>query len=227
MLPLLSIFTTLEGFTADLYPHRYIVTPLLVAAGAAAFLVAVKLGAHRLLWRHRLATAVIGTPLLVVALVVGDYLFSPLWERSFFEEASPITAAAVAGNSDAIVQTVMGSASEPGATARVTAQGAFRGADAFHFGRGDAQIIQTPEGGHVLRFEDFSVRNGPDLYVYLSRDETGRRVEEPLNLGRLRATDGAFNYDVPAGIELSEIKSVVVWCRQFTTLFAHAPLTAN
>jgi hypothetical protein len=227
MPPLLSIFTTLENFTADLYPHRYIVTPLLVAAGVVVVLVAVQLGAHRYFWRHRLMTAIVGTPLLVVALVVGDYLFSPLWERSFLDEASPLAASASQGDGGAFVQPAAGGPVEARATARITAQGAFRGADEFHFGRGDAQIIQTPDGGLVLRFENFSVRNGPDLYVYLSRDESGRRVEESLNLGRLRATDGAFNYELPPGIELSSIKSVVVWCRQFTTLFAHAPLMAN
>ena len=69
------------------------------------------------------------------------------------------------------------------------------------------------------------MRNGPDLYVYLSKDVAGGKVEEMLNLGRLKATDGAFNYEIPAGIDLREVKGVVVWCRQFTTLFASAPLT--
>lgn len=100
----------------------------------------------------------------------------------------------------------------------------FRGADDFHFGRGDALLIRTSPTDHVLRFENFSVRNGPDLYVYLSRDESGRRVDEALNLGRLKATDGAFNYEIPANLDLTGIKSVVVWCRQFAVQFAVAPL---
>ena len=75
---------------------------------------------------------------------------------------------------------------------------------------------------YVLRFEDFSVRNGPDLYVYLSEDPAGGSVDEALNLGGLKATDGAFNYEVPPQIDVSRAKSAVVWCRQFSTLFAHA-----
>jgi hypothetical protein len=194
-------------------------------AVAAALAAAYRLGLHTLLWRHRLAAAAIGVPVLAIALVAGNYFLSPLWERSRLEEASPLMAVAPApGSSQSMPQAV--DAGVP-AGPRATHAGMFRGADDFHFGRGDALIIRTDGSDHVLRFENFSVRNGPDLYVYLSRDESGRRVDESLNLGRLKATDGAFNYELPANLDLTSIKSVVVWCRQFSTLFAVAPLMAN
>jgi hypothetical protein len=104
------------------------------------------------------------------------------------------------------------------------ASGTFVGADDFHFGRGDALIIETEPGKYVLRFENFSVRNGPDLYVYLSTDAAGESIDEALNLGGLKATDGAFNYEIPASVDVSQVKSAVVWCRQFSTLFTHAEL---
>jgi hypothetical protein len=105
---------------------------------------------------------------------------------------------------------------------RITHMGEFRGADDFHFGRGQALIIETEPGKHVLRFENFSVRNGPDLFVYLSTeaDEYGR---DSLELGKLKATDGAFNYDIPHGTDLTRYKSVVVWCKPFAVMFAVAP----
>ena len=66
--------------------------------------------------------------------------------------------------------------STPGAeavfVARATHEGMFKGADDFHFGRGKAQLIVTAPGVYTLRFEDFSVRNGPDLFVYLTPDAT-------------------------------------------------------
>jgi hypothetical protein len=104
----------------------------------------------------------------------------------------------------------------------VVQTGEFVGADDFHFGRGDAQLIETEPGVYVLRFENFSVRNGPDLFVYLSTDPSGEDVEEALNLGSLKATDGAFNYEIPPEIDVSTIRSAVVWCKQFSVLFAHA-----
>lgn len=221
-MPLLNVFSTLEGFTSDLYPYRYVVTPLLLLAALSALFVAWRLGLHRPLLRHRAITAVVGAPLLAVTLVAGDYLLSPLWERSRLDEASPL-AAGQAPIADAMVPVVMNeTATRPPAGVALT--GMFKGADDFHFGRGDAQIIRTAEGKHVLRFENFSVRNGPDLYVYLSMDESGKKVEEALNLGRLKATDGAFNYEIPDHIDVGSISSVVVWCRQFSTLFAVAAL---
>ena len=40
----------------------------------------------------------------------------------------------------------------------------------------------------------------------------------------LKATNGSFNYTVPAEADLSSIKSVVVWCRQFSVLVTWADL---
>lgn len=40
------------------------------------------------------------------------------------------------------------------------------------------------------------------------------------------AADGAFNYDIPADTRLDQLRSAVVWCRQFTVLFGHAPLAS-
>ncbi len=101
--------------------------------------------------------------------------------------------------------------------------GQFTGADDFHFGKGTAILIETSPGSHVVRFEDFSVRNGPDLYVYLSPDAAGY-ADGAIELGRLKATDGNFNMDVPAGSDVSSAKSVVIWCKQFAVQFAVAPL---
>ena len=216
-MPLIAILGDFERFVADdLYPLRYVITPLLALLGAGVAFIGYRRGLHLLIWRYRLASTIVGLPLLVVAVIGGNYFLSPLWERSFREEASPFAAAPVAGSDGSVV-------AAPDPDARVTHRGEFRGSDSFHFGRGQALIISTA-GGHVLRFEDFSVRNGPDLFVYLSRDIDGKSVEEALNLGSLKATDGAFNYQLPPSVDLATVRSAVVFCRQFGVLFAVAPL---
>ena len=103
----------------------------------------------------------------------------------------------------------------------MASQGEFQGADDFHFGRGQALLIETAPGQYTLRFENFSVRNGPDLFVYLSTDPNGYS-EDGLLLGALKGTDGAFNYEVPPGTDVSRFKSAVVWCDAFSVLFATA-----
>ena len=74
-----------------------------------------------------------------------------------------------------------------------------------------------------MRFEDFSVRNGPDLFVYLSPDPNGY-ADGAINLGELKATDGAFNYAIPPDIDIAQFRSAIVWCKQFSVEFASAPL---
>jgi hypothetical protein len=225
MIEFLNIFGEVETLVSEhLYPYRYVITPLIALAGISALIVAVRMGLHEVLLRHRALSVAIGVPLVIVTLVAGNYFLSPLWERSFLDEASPLEAAGQPGTvaqPGSGVQPPATTGSQPGNSASIALRGSFKGADDFHFGRGDAQIISTG-GKNVLRFENFSVRNGPDLFVYLSRDVDGKRVDEALNLGKLKATDGAFNYDIPAGIDVSNVRSVVVWCKQFSVLFAIA-----
>ncbi len=104
-----------------------------------------------------------------------------------------------------------------------TLTGRFTGTDDFHFGRGTAILREVEPGRWVVRLEDFSVRNGPDLYVVLSPDRAGYD-DAAVEVGRLRATDGSFNMRVPAGTDVSRARSVLIWCKQFSHLFAVAPL---
>lgn len=225
----MDIFGDIERFASDLYPYRWWITIGLALAGMALVALAFRLGWHRAIARQPLLSAGIALP--VAALVIGSgwYALSPLWERSFLEEASPLAAAPMPS---ATVVISRPTADAPEATAapslpalpRLTHTGTVMGADDFHFGRGTAQLIETAPGRYTLRFEEFSVRNGPDLFVYLTPDPSGESVEGAINLGELKATDGAFNYDVPAGTDISQFASAVVWCRQFAVLFAVAEL---
>lgn len=108
-----------------------------------------------------------------------------------------------------------------GFEAQVVKQGEFAGADDFHFGEGQALLIETAPGEYTLRFENFSVRNGPDLFVYLSPSPDGY-ADGALKLGGLKGTDGAFNYEVPPGTDVSQFHSAIVWCDAFSVLFATA-----
>ncbi|MEX0800248.1 MAG: DM13 domain-containing protein [Dehalococcoidia bacterium] len=236
----LTVFGEIEQFVAeDLYPHRYIITITLAIAFAAAVYAAYRLGLHEVAWRHKLATSIAAAVFLAVSIPAGDYFLSPLWERSFLEEDSPL-AMAMTDEMPGAVPEMSDPQPRPTPTPslgviaptpvpmppfepRVTLEGEFQGADDFHFGEGTALLIETAPGEYALRFEEFSVQNGPDLFVYLSPNPDGFD-DDAINLGGLKATDGAFNYDVPPGTDVSQFKSAVVWCRQFSVLFAWATL---
>ena len=234
----MDIFGELERFISeDLYPYRYPLTVVFAAAFIGALYVAYRLGWHIIAWRHRLITGPALVILIVVSIPLGDYFLAPLWERNTVCEASPIAGAGA--GSEKCDNVVAASTNPPAATAqdaesggaptaavtdaRVVSQGEFEGADGFHFGSGTALVIETNPGEYILRLENFSVRNGPDLFVYLSPDPDGYD-DAAINLGDLKGTDGAFNYDIPPGTDVSQYQSAIVWCKAFSVLFSTATL---
>jgi hypothetical protein len=197
----------------------------------------------------------VSTPLILagaIVLAVGwNYVAGDYFERIRRNDIDPFAfagagtgtsagpAAAVTTGPSAAATPAPAAAASPGAGATtgagttgggatLLAQGQFKDGDPAHHGKGKATLGRTADGKLVLRFEDFSVTNGPDLYVVLSTDPNASRgsagAADALNLGRLKATDGNVNYDVPAGTDLSKYKSVIIWCRMFNVVFATAKL---
>lgn len=108
--------------------------------------------------------------------------------------------------------------------------GAFRGADAIHKGSGAAAIYRLADGGHVVRFENLDVTNGPNLHVFLVRhpgptESSDVTAENYIDLGPLKGNIGNQNYAIAPGTDLSGVASVVIWCKAFGVLFSTAPLT--
>lgn len=115
------------------------------------------------------------------------------------------------------------------ATATVQASGQFQDADARHQGAGTAALAQTADGRMILQFADFSVTPGPDLEVWLVADNapsTSAAVlaSEWVSLGPLQSPSGTQTYEIPANVDASAYGSVVIWCEDFSVLFATATL---
>jgi len=137
---------------------------------------------------------------------VGWYLFSPLLIDSKVNEVL----AQVEGD-------------------QVLNMGQFEGVDRLHQGSGTASLVRLDTGALELRFEDFSVTNGPALKVWLSEHEYPRTNADAtsvgwISLGDLKGNVGNQAYEIPADLDLSIYKSVAIWCQPFGVLFASAPL---
>ena len=105
--------------------------------------------------------------------------------------------------------------------------GSFRDADSFHKGSGTATIYRSADGKNLLRLEEFSVTNGPDLHVLLvpNPDPQGRSdVEGYITLGKLKGNLGNQNYFLPDGDDGSGYGSVVIYCMPFHVVFSVATL---
>ncbi|HXF82983.1 MAG TPA: DM13 domain-containing protein [bacterium] len=150
--------------------------------------------------RWRIAVLV----LLVVGVPIAWYLGSPLFlNRTVSETFAPQEHALAAGR--------------------------FTAADSFHRGSGIARLVQTASG-HEVRFEEFRVTNGPDLYVYLAVHPQPRSRADVdqgfVTLGRLKGNIGPQSYALPAALDRSRYRSIVIYCRAFHVVFATAELAA-
>ena len=97
--------------------------------------------------------------------------------------------------------------------------------DPVHWGKGSVTVRQDS----VFLGADFEVGPGPKFYVYLvpkapirtSGDLAGQMF---VDLGRLRAFKGSQRYALPAGLDLTKYRSVIIWCEQFSVLISPADL---
>lgn len=110
--------------------------------------------------------------------------------------------------------------------------GAFVGIDAIHSGSGQATIYVLPDGERLLRFTEFEVTNGPDLFVYLSAHPAPRSSAElheggAVELGVLKGNIGSQNYVLPSDLVVDTYQSVVIYCKQFSVIFSTAELIAS
>ena len=221
-----------RAFAQSLYPLRVPIAIGLAVGFTAFVLIARRRGWFAAARRHPARAAALAAAFLAATLPAAWYLGSPLFVRTALVEPAPTVAPGPTRtgvvSSPMPFAPVSSSPGTPAPAAPVVTvspprMGSFTGADDFHFGRGTATLIETGPGTWAVRFESFSVRNGPDLYVYLSPARAGY-VKGAVELGRLKATDGDFNTKVPAGTDVASLRSVVIWCKQFAVQFAVAPL---
>lgn len=92
---------------------------------------------------------------------------------------------------------------------------------------GEVAIVTDGDASTIV-FDELATDNGPDLFVYLSPNDAadGETLPEgALNLGGLQGNIGTQTYDIPAGTDLSQFSSVVIWCDRFSSAFGAAQLT--
>ena len=111
---------------------------------------------------------------------------------------------------------------------RVLATGTFIHADPsdpVHWGRGTVSVSE-----HTVFLEpDFEVGPGPAFHVYLVPKASIRASSQLagtpfVDLGGLRAFKGSQRYPIPAGLNLKDYPSVIIWCQAFSVLISPADL---
>lgn len=85
---------------------------------------------------------------------------------------------------------------------------------------GEAKIY-LDGNDYKLQLDNFTISDGPDLKVYLSKTSS---PTEFINLGNLTS---ATVYAIPQQVDFSQYKYVLIHCQQYNHLFAVAALIPN
>lgn len=93
-------------------------------------------------------------------------------------------------------------------------------------GQGEFEDAEHDTSGQALVLE---LSDGPDLHVWLTDQPSGGDWGsyddgDYLRLGKLKATHGNQNYEIPTDADLAGFTSVVIWCDRFNVAFGTAPV---
>lgn len=177
------------------------------------------------LWRSWPRSATLGVGVALVAVLALDALFF----------AAPLfTTGPTAADTTPIFVTPTASTAQPHVTPSVTTStlatrsGTFDARPGVDTVAGMAVLGATADGKTVLRLQQLDSANGPDLYVYLTKvtsPHTRSQVEGGYQVGKLKATQGDSNYELPDNVDASKYQAVVVYCRSFSAIFGYANLS--
>jgi hypothetical protein len=113
---------------------------------------------------------------------------------------------------------------KPKAMAKVLISGTFVAAE--HPTEGGASVVMKEGKQYVMLDAKFKSEAGPDLHVLLHREATPKQytANDYVNLGKLKQVAGSQLYEIPAGMDVAEYKSAVIWCEKFNATFGFAML---
>ncbi len=153
---------------------------------------------------------IIGGIIGIAVLGFGYYAISPVFNKVKVNDELPVS---TAGNTS--VPSANGTTSPTNEPAMKGTASAEVMGTLGHPASGTVRIV-TVNDKKYIRYENFKTINGPDIYVYLSKD---LGAKEYVSLGKVTATEGNINYEIPATVNPNDYKYVLTWCKTFGVLF--------
>ncbi|WP_447943446.1 DM13 domain-containing protein [Microbacterium aurum] len=102
-----------------------------------------------------------------------------------------------------------------------------------HTTSGSVRVIENPDGTRQLALVGLETSNGPDVHVWLSAGPVVEGTDgwftaagyEHIDLGPIKGNIGDQLYDIPADVDLTVFRTVVLWCVPFSVSFGAAALS--
>ena len=82
-------------------------------------------------------------------------------------------------------------------------------------------LLLSNVNSYSLALENFKTANGPDLYLFISKQISPNTI---IDLGRLKSTNGNQVYALAMPININDYKYVLIYCKQYNVLFGSAEL---
>ncbi|OEK02755.1 hypothetical protein BFP97_15015 [Roseivirga sp. 4D4] len=113
----------------------------------------------------------------------------------------------------------------------VVYQGEFDNYSRWTTFEGSWKIVKSGDSHQVVFGDDFNAKKAPDLKIFLSKadfddieSKNALKDGDPVFVAKLTAYKGAATYDIPSTIDLSQYKTIIVHCEEYTKLWGGSPL---
>ncbi|MCB0388799.1 MAG: DM13 domain-containing protein [Winogradskyella sp.] len=92
--------------------------------------------------------------------------------------------------------------------------------------KGDAKIVSLENGTHELQLTDFWVAPGaPDVKIVFSQDPNGVITNDTIRyIADMPSGNFSKNFSIDHLDDLAQIKTLIVYCKQFFAHFGHGIL---
>jgi hypothetical protein len=115
------------------------------------------------------------------------------------------------------------------ASTSASASSAPAGAKVLSSGRFTGYAHETAGIATVYEVSDFRTSNGPDVKITFvaaaeAKDDATVKRAGYLSIAPMKGNVGDQNYELPADLDLSTYRTVVIWCERFAVNFGAASL---
>ena len=86
---------------------------------------------------------------------------------------------------------------------------------------GKGQVLRNANGSYAVVLDSFATTNGPDLYVYLSKQIM---PVDFIEVGKLKSTNGRQVYELGGKPDLTQYPYICIHCKAYNHLFGYAKL---
>ena len=96
---------------------------------------------------------------------------------------------------------------------------------------GSWKIVKSGDSYQLIMGDDFEAKKAPDLKIFLSKadlddieSKNALKIGEPIMVAKLIKYEGKASYEIPATIDISKYKTIMVHCEEYNKFWGGSAL---